>query len=320
MKCQYIHFKDSEAAKMERLRINANEDSHVLHECLTCYACQEYCPNGNNPFYFLVERQEDMGILPAPRPIVTEQLRMMDFKNRIQHKNVTAPIVNMCAFPMLTGCIRGSLFQGVSTFVGTDIFCNIMWLHFAKNSVIRERLPHAIENIMKFFLANVETKEMICFHDECYGTYTSVAKAFDIDVPFQPIHLFDYMNKRLDDLSEQIKPINEIIAYQRPCSNRLIPQTDDILDQIFNKIGANRVQRKYDRENALCCGGVVRAHQRDDLADDLMQRNIDDMKAIGAKYCVFNCPFCMATLGQDVAENGIMPILVSDLVQTALGE
>jgi len=28
----------------------------------------------------------------------------------------------------------------------------------------------------------------------------------------------------------------------------------------------------------------------------------------------------MATLGQEVAENGLMPILVSDLVQMALGE
>jgi len=42
-----------------------------------------------------------------------------------------------------------------------------------------------------------------------------------------------------------------------------------------------------------------------------------DVKAV---YCVFNCPFCMATLAQEVAERGLMPILVSDLVQAALGE
>ena len=78
--------------------------------------------------------------------------------------------------------------------------------------------------------------------------------------------------------------------------------------------------RKHDRQKALCCGGVPRAHQRDELADELVEKNINDMLSTSAAYCVFNCPFCMATLGMEVAERGLMPILVSDLVQLALGE
>jgi Fe-S oxidoreductase len=141
-----------------------------------------------------------------------------------------------------------------------------------------------------------------------------------MSVPFKPLHLFDYINRRLDVLSERIKPLNLKIAYQRPCSNRLCPQTDVVLDEIFQKIGVERVPRKYDRQNALCCGGVPRAHQRDEQADELVEKNISDMQKTGATYCVFNCPFCMATLGLEVAERGLMPILVSDLVQLALGE
>ena len=320
MKCQYISFRDIDEARAEKLKINNRKDSRVLHECLTCYACQEYCHYGNNPFYLLVDRQEELGILPAPKPIVEEQLRMMGFKGRLMKQEMTGPVVDMCTFPMLTGCIRGKLFAGASTIVGTDIFCNIMWLHFAKNSVIRDRVPRAIDNIMQYFLKDSGITELICFHDECYGTFTSLADAYGIKVPFTPIHQFDYINRRLDDLKDQIKPLNAKIAYQRPCSNRLIPQTDRVLDEIFEKIGAERVPRKHDRENALCCGGVPRAHQRDELADELVEKNITDMLKTGASYCVFNCPFCMATLGQEVAERGLMPILVSDLVQMALGE
>ena len=65
---------------------------------------------------------------------------------------------------------------------------------------------------------------------------------------------------------------------------------------------------------------MPRAHQRDETADDLVERNISDMLKVKAVYCVFNCPFCMATMAQEVAERGLMPILVSDLVQAALGE
>jgi Fe-S oxidoreductase len=320
MKCQYLKFCDIDDARTEKLNINEGRDSRVLHECLTCYACQEYCPNGNNPFYVLVERQEEKGLLPAPRPILEEQLRMMAPKGRIEKKAVSAPVVDMCAFPMLVGCIRGRLFENASTIVGTDIFCNIMWLHFARNSVIRKRVPEAIDKIMAFYMSDSGTNELVCFHDECYGTFTSVAKAYDISVPFKPLHLFDYINRRLDVLSERIKPLNLKIAYQRPCSNRLCPQTDVVLDEIFQKIGVERVPRKYDRQNALCCGGVPRAHQRDEQADELVEKNISDMQKTGATYCVFNCPFCMATLGLEVAERGLMPILVSDLVQLALGE
>jgi len=221
---------------------------------------------------------------------------------------------------MLTGCVRGSLFEGASVISGNDIFCNIMWLHFAKNSAIRERVPEMIENIMNYYLNDSGIDEMVCFHDECYGTYTSVADAYDISVPFKPIHLFDYINRKLDGLSDRIKPLKVNIAYQRPCSNRLAPEKDKVLDEIFEKIGAVRVPRKFDRENALCCGGVPRAQQRDELADELVEKNIDDMLAVGATYCVFNCPFCMATMAQEVAERGLMPMLVSDLVLTALGE
>jgi Fe-S oxidoreductase len=320
MKCQYISFNTIQEAKAEKLKINNGEHSRVLEECLTCYACQEYCPHGNNPFYLLVERQEELGLLPAPKPIVEEQLRMMRPRGKLTAGKVNPPVVNLCAFPMLAGCVRGSLFDGASVIAGNDLFCNIMWLHFAGNSTIRERVPHAIRNIMDLYLRDSQIDEMVCFHDECFGTYTSVADAYGIHVPFKPIHLFDYINRRLESLSDRIKPINAVVAYQRPCSNRLCPETDIILDQIFDKIGARRAPRQYDRENALCCGGVPRAQQRDDLADDLVEKNIADMKSAGAAFCVFNCPFCMATLGQEVAENGIMPILVSDLVLTALGE
>jgi Fe-S oxidoreductase len=319
VQCQYMNF-DKESAKKERQAILHGEDSPVLIDCLTCYACEEYCPYGNHPFYQIVDLQEKKGIMPAPAPITQQQIIMMQPRGKIKSTEVKQPVVDMCAFPMLSGCIRGSLFQGASTISGIDIFCNIMWLHFAKNSVIRKRVPEIIDTIQDNFLKQNHIKEIICFHDECYGTFTQLAPAFGIDVPFTPIHLFDYLNKRLDELKANIRPIGEKIAYQRPCSNRLIPESDHWLDDIFRKIGVERVEREYDRRNALCCGGVPRAQQRDELADDIQKRNLDDMQNSGAKYCVFNCPFCMFTLGEEAAERGLMPILVSDLCQIALGQ
>ena len=314
--CQYMDF-DLKTAKIEKQNILEGRDSKVLDTCVTCYACEEYCPNDNHPFYLIVERQEEKGKLPAPTPIIKQQIIMMQARGTITPAQVRAPVINMCYFPMLTGCIRGKLYEGASYIVGSDIFCNVMWLHFAKNSVIRERLPRMIDNIWSYYLRDSGVNELVCFHDECFGTFTQLAPAFGIDVPFKSIHLFEYLSKKLNALQDQIQPVNAKVAYQRPCSNRLVPETQHWVDDIFQRIGVERVERKYDRENALCCGQVFRAHQRDDLADDVQKRNLDDMQQTGANYCVFNCPACFFTLAEAVSERGIFPILMSDLCQVA---
>ena len=56
-RCQYMDL-GLEEARVERQRILDGEDSRVLRECATCYACEEYCPYENHPFYLIVERQE----------------------------------------------------------------------------------------------------------------------------------------------------------------------------------------------------------------------------------------------------------------------
>lgn len=317
VKCQYMDFELTEA-RAEKEKILNGLDSKVLSDCVSCYACEEYCPSANHPFYQIVERQEEKGVLPVPIPLTKQQVRMMQARGTITPASVSAPVINMCYFPMLTGCVRGKLYENASVIVGSDIFCNIMWLHFGKNSVIRERLPRMIDNIWDFYLKDSGVDELVCFHDECYGTYTQLAPAFGIDVPFKSIHLFEYLAKKLDELKDQVKPIGAKVAYQRPCSNRLVPETRHWVDEIFQKIGVERAERQYDRENALCCGQVFRAQQREELADDIQQRNLDDMQQAGAAYCVFNCPACMFTLADAVAERGIFPILMSDLCQIAL--
>ena len=165
-----------------------------------------------------------------------------------------------------------------------------------------------------------KSPEVICYHDECYGTYTSWAPAFGFTVPFTPMHLFDYLHKKLLELKIHIQPLNIKAAYQRPCSSRLIPETQPLVDEIFDLIGVERVERVYDRDNGMCCGGVMEAQQRFDLAEEVQVKNVDDMKESGASHAVFNCPFCFFTLSGRVGQRGMTPVLMSELCLKAVGE
>jgi len=323
MKCQYIEI-DRNRAQEEILKMARGGDSFVLHECVTCYGCEEYCPMGNHPFYLIVERQEAFDVPPVPRPLVRRAVNLgLPFRGEPGIKEINGPVLNMAAFSDLMPLIQGRLFEGLPV-ISTDgrkmfhYFCQLMYLHYAKSSVIKERLPGVIGTIMSH-----KPAEVICFHDECYGAYTSYCPSVGIDVPFTPVHFFEYLYNRLEELKDIIRPVNLKVAYQRPCSSRLSPDKHRFVREIFQSIGANEVGREFVDENALCCGGTIQGQRREGSrkrAAAIQKKNVEDMKKAGAQVCVFNCPACLQTLGGMTAREGIRPVYMSDLCRLAIGE
>ena len=317
VKCQYMDFKDKDKAKAEWQKVVNGEDSVVLHDCVTCYSCEEYCPFGNHPFYLIVERQEEKGILPQSRPITKQAINMTTAQGRFQIGKPEERALSCCAIPRLNTLAVGELFEDVlpSWVLGAEFFCQAMFLHFARMSVIKENLPKIIDNIW-----NQGIREVTFLHDECYGTFTHLAPAYGIEVPFKSIHYFEHLYNKLKELKDEIKPLNVKAAYHRNCSARLVPQTDHFVDDIFGLIGVERVKREYDRENALCCGGLIFTSIGYDAGYDVQKRNMDDMERFDAEYCVFNCPACWDPLAEKVARRGIKPIHIIDLCKLAIGE
>ena len=322
-KCQYMNI-DKNTAKEEILKIARGEDSFVLHDCVTCYACEEYCPINNHPFYLIVEKQEELNVPPLPRPLIQRGINMgIPFRGEPAIEGTNGKALLMGAFSDHMFLIRGRLFEGLPV-ISDDprkmfhYFCQLMYLHYARISVINERLPKIIETISRH-----NVTEVICFHDECYGTYTSYCTAMGIHVPFRPVHLYEYLYNRLLSLKDRIRRVNLAVAYQRPCSARLSPDMHHFVDDIFKLIGAEVVSRTYVDQNALCCGGTIAGQRREGSrkrALDVQRRNISDMKDGGTQVCVFNCPACYQTMGHLVAEKDIKPIFMSDLCRLAIGE
>ena len=322
-KCRHLKI-DQETARKEMEKIIRGEDSFVLHDCVTCYACEEYCPNGNHPFYLIVAQQEAHGFSPLPDPLVSRGIQTgIPFRGEPEIKEMTGPALNMGVFSNLIDRVGGRLFEGLPI-ISSDprkmfhYFCQLMYLHYGKISVINERLEKIIQTI-----AAHKAEEVIHFHDECYGTYTSYAPAFGIAVPFKSIHLFEYLYNRLLELRSDIRPLGYKVAYQRPCSSRLSPDKHPFVAKIFDLIGVEAVERTYVDENALCCGATILGQKKEgsrQYCAELQQKNIADMKDAGAQICVFNCPACMQALGKPVGKSGMMPLFLSDLCRLAIGE
>ena len=314
--CQYMDL-DIDKAKEEIMKISEGEDSFVLQDCVTCYGCEEYCKRGNHPFYLITERRQQKGILTSPRAITKQWINIGEPRGKYRLGEIKEKILSFGFMPEFLQLVKGRLFDDVmpSYVFGQEFFCNVVYIHFANTSIIKERLPMVIDNFKK-----LGVQEVVCVHDECYGSFASLAPAYGIEVPFKSIHYFEYLYNRLERLGDEIRPLNIKVAYQRPCSSRLSPDKHHFVADIMKLIGVDLVERRYQGENALCCGGIFGMAFGYELANDVQTRNVDDMVDSGAEYCVFNCPACQSALAAKVTKKGIKPIHIIDLCRMAIGE
>jgi hypothetical protein len=316
VKCQYMDV-DKDTAIEEMLKISRGEDSFVFNDCVTCYGCEEYCKRGNHPFYLITEKREEKGLLTSPRAITRQWINIGEPQGKYRVGKVKEKLLAFGFMPEFLRWVKGRLFEDVmpSFAFGQEFFCNVVYVHFANTSIIKERLPMVVDNYKK-----LGVKEVVFIHDECYGAFAHLAPAYGIEVPFKSIHYYEFLYDRLQELKDEIRPLNIKVAYQRPCSSRLSADKHHYVADIMKLIGVDLVEREYQDENALCCGGIFSMCFGYGLADDVQKRNIDDMAEHGAEYCVFNCPACQSTLGAKVAKRGIRPVHMIDLCRMAIGE
>ncbi|MFX0003978.1 MAG: heterodisulfide reductase-related iron-sulfur binding cluster [Candidatus Hermodarchaeota archaeon] len=316
-RCQWIDL-NNETARIEMDKMINGKESFVLKECVTCYGCDEYCPYNSHPFDLFTELQERYNSFPIDPHFLNNMINQFEPPKELIMKEIdpNKPVFHKCTFTRVTGeQMKGQMFEDLQYISGRAFFCNLQYHHVARDSVIRERLPIILDNIKQHGI-----KELICWHDECYGLWTSYCQRNNIEVPFKPIHLFEYIYNYLKEHESELTKLNMKIAYHRNCSNRFIPETDKWVDKICELIGVERVAREYDRENTLCCAGAFAWIGKAHLVRPTQNKNVKDMVDHGAEACVYNCPMCKQVLGAKVERNGLKNYLLSDLARMALGE
>ncbi|MCK4239668.1 MAG: (Fe-S)-binding protein [Candidatus Lokiarchaeota archaeon] len=318
MECPYLAYSE-EKAKEEFKKLIDGEPTPITAECITCAACNMFCPEGANPFDLINDRQEETGTFK----VTNEWIGMMKMASKLPSKIIKGdpekPIMNLCSVgDILPGVIEGQLFDGMTLLKGGDYFCYFGWVHAGKPSMVSENAQIFVDN-----LAKIGAEEIICYHDDCYAMLTNKVKEFGIDLPFKPIHILEYLRDYVKEHNDQIKKLNMKVAYQQPCASRYaFEENDKILDELFELIGVERVDRKYDRIDAQCCGGVIAVmlNLGKEESNKWRMSNIMDAKEAGAEAMVFLCPLCVLPLRSRAKAQGLEPYIISNLVRLALGE
>lgn len=313
--CPYIDLEPgSEPAEWQRLM--DGEPVQWLYQCVTCFACNEICPQQARPFDLILKRMEEKGDYVDPE-LLDLAGQMFSPKTAFSPPHTGKRALSLCTiYAKVPWAFSGRLFDGFTHLRGTHFFCNLLYPHLGNASRMRDSLPALLEKY-----AAVEAEEIIFVHDDCYSVMTEVAPQAGLELPFRPVHLFEYLRDYLNSHRKEIRPLGMKVAYQRPCASRLTPWKEPWLDEIFARIGVERVQRVYDREKALCCGQDMGGMQdRGNKFPAFRRENIADAVRHGAEAMVYLCPMCLDALYQYARAENLENWLISDLCRKALGE
>lgn len=312
VECQWMKVERGQAVEWMKAMI-AGEKTPVLDRCITCYACNEICPPGANPFDLIAELQEKYHSLSAEASAQVQEERYV-FNKELTDFPRAERVMTTCVFGKTdANLIQGELYD-LPRVGGKPYFCWLLMSHIGAESIQRK---HARELVDR--LALTGAKEVVCFHDDCYALLARLAPDYGIQVPFRPVHLFEYLVEYLQTNQDRIKPLHINLAYQRPCASRHTPEKEHFIDELLELAGAKRVERAFDRKKALCCAGIKLMLGKGDPRPD-QEKNILDAKNAGARAMVCLCPMCMHSLAGVAQEHDLPLIFIGDLARMALGE
>lgn len=319
-RCAYMDFSEGEGAK-EFARLVRGEKVEWLHDCVTCMACNETCPRDARPFDLLLHRLEEDGNF-VDQGLLLQMADRFEAKSEPRPVTIQGRVLSLCVMAgNMPWAVQGQLFEDVTILKGLPYFCNVLFAHMGNESILRDRLGKMVDN-----LAASGAREIVFVHEDCYAAVHDMAPEQGIEVPFRPVHFFEYLRDRLLEKKNELRKLNVKVAYQRPCASRQTPHpVEIILDEIFELIGVERADRKYDGVHALCCGvekagPELKLFPRGKDFEPFRTKNIRDAVDHGAQAMVYHCPMCFKSLNGYARASGLENYMISDLCRLALGE
>lgn len=310
--CPYVEYDRQEAVRqMEELLAGGVPD--IVSRCVTCVACNQFCEKGANPFDLILSRQEESGALCIPEENIQLFRNLPQAPSQVVEGEAGKPVISLCSVgDLIPGLFDGPPFEGCTFLKGGAYFCNVGWVHLGYASPVRNGAQTLVDN-----LAASGAEEIVLYHDDCYALLAGMARDFGVRVPFRPVHLIEYLLTYVREHRDRIRTLGLRVAYQQPCASRYTPWKDVWLDELLQALGVERVDRRYDRRFALCCGSPLMPRDRE-RAGEIKRRNVEDAVAAGAEAMVYLCPLCLLNLRKTAAASGLRNLHLIELVKMAL--
>jgi len=321
VKCRYVDY-DKDRAVAEIKLLMEGKDADILNTCITCMACNDYCPTGADPADLISKMQEKIGTCPivqVGKPALEQMVNGLEGRedpSQVIPGDSDKPALSLDGFrfeEFPEGTLDSQLFRGMTVVRGGEYMSLAGCVHMGGASFVEKYGQGVIDK-----LATLD-KDIVYLHNEGFVLVHLKAKEYGFDVPFKYMHLFEYLRNYLRDHKNNITRLGKKVAYHANCATRWIPEYDAFLDEVFELVGVERPPRQYERLNAVCCTAPIIGTDRE-LAIDIQKKNMEDAIQCGAEALITSCPICDRVLRRPTSQFGLSKIFVTDLCRIALGE
>ncbi len=320
VKCRYAEY-DHDRAVREMKLLMESKAADILKVCITCNACLQYCPTGADPANLIYKMQEKFGspVSVSFKPFVDAVIKTFEHGSRdvqVIEGDPDKPALSFDSFPFTRfpeGTLESRLFKGMTVVRGRKYASLVGMAHMGGESLAQRYGQKVIDAFAEL------GKDIVYVHNEGYILAHLKAGELGIDVPYRYMHLFEYMRDYLMHNQNDVTKLNKRVAYQPNCAARWLPQQDVWLNEIFGLIGVERVSRKYEGVDALCCGGPA-LFINPELAMKIQNDNIKDALDNRAEALITICPMCDTVMQGETSKAGLPKIFITDLCRMALGE
>lgn len=319
--CRYAGYDGDKAIAEIELLMEGN-DAEILNGCTTCMACMDYCPTGADPSDLIFKMQETIGTSPIvvvhkpAREMLVRAFEEGEDPEQLIPGDPDKPALSFDAFRFDNfpeGTLDSQLFRGMTIVRGGQYNSLAGYVHMGGASFVEKYGQRVLDNLARL------GKDIVYLHNEGFVLAHVKAKEYGFRVPFKYMHLFEYLRDYLRHHKNNITELGMKIAYQANCGTRWIPEYEAYLDEVFELVGVERPNRKYERLDAVCCTAPLIFTNRQ-LAVDIQRKNFEDAINNGAQAIITSCPVCYGVFRRPSAQFNLPNIFVTDLCRIALGE
>jgi Fe-S oxidoreductase/coenzyme F420-reducing hydrogenase delta subunit len=137
---------------------------------------------------------------------------------------------------------------------------------------------------------------MITACPECYMTFKSTYPAQGLQLNFEVVHLYDFLEREIDRGAVEFAALDKIVTYQDSCRLCRLEGQAELPRQLLNRLQPTRfTEMPESGKAAMCCGNT--AWMGCDAYSKAMQvKRLQQARETGAELLITSCPKCQIHL------------------------
>ncbi len=312
VRCQYLKLTKEKAVE-EKKRLIEGKPSEVMKKCISCYACNAFCPNDCHPYELITgrwyQRYREKGLpiranylMPSSFPnFRTDMVKKMNSREQelIRRWKNTPPEGNYVLYPgcntlALPHLLNTPMLDGVIISGAWDLCCGEMFFRMG----LYDEVERNAEKLSAYYQGkNIGTMLFNC--PACMNMFSNVLpQQFGAEFSFNTKYLGSYLLEKMESGELSIKKkLDRKVTLHDSCHARIMG--DEVMEtarQVFKTIGIDIVEMESNRGNGLCCGAAAGANSYNPLYIFLVGlRELWQGQRTGAKEFALYCGGCNIT-------------------------